>query len=124
MNNIKHFIHMMYNETINNNKWKEVILLDNKIMYWRKTNYILDVTYNDWSFRCDNYTFVSLSSDKSKIKQIISFLESYTENNKKINWDKIYAFYEDDLFFAEYNKKLKQRFLYNLSEWYGEEYIF
>lgn len=111
---------MMYNETIINNKWKEVILLDNKIMYWRKTTHILNLEYNDGCFKIPWYTLISLSSNGN----IKTFLSDYKQEFiKSIRWNKIYCFYNDSLYFLECQKN-KEWHLYNLSnEWYSNYYI-
>lgn len=120
MNNINHFIHMMYNETINNNKWKEVILLSNKIMYWKKETHILNLKYEEGSFEIPWYTLISTTSNWD----IKVFLSAYIQNEiKKIKWNKIYCFYNNALYFLECEKDETWQ-LYNLSnEWYSNYYI-
>ena len=111
---MKNFINAIYNETILNNKWKEILLNDYLIEYWRKKIYILDVKYIDWIFETNaKYSLISINNDNIKI-----FLEKFITNFKNYRWDKIYCFYNNELYFLEY-QKTKEWYLYNLTNtWY------
>lgn len=116
-NNTKHIIHTLYNETILNNKGKEVLLNNNLIEYWRKKILILNVNYDWWSFETKvkqtGYTLISISSNEIK-----DFFKSFINNYKWHKWDKIYCLYHNELYFLEY-QKTKEWHLYNLSTtWY------